>query len=89
VEWNHNLTMVQNLQDLLDKNISVLIAMGPKGPIKIKGIVRETNDDSGMITLEVSAGGGGMLGGAKKTKEMIFFVYGILGLEIEEVKQQT
>ena len=42
-----------------------------------------------MITLEVSAGGGGMLGGAKKTKEMIFFVYGILGLEIEEVKQQT
>jgi len=89
VRQNHNLAMVQRLEDLINKNVSVLLAMGPKGPIKIKGIVRETNDDEGMITLETSAGGGGMLGGAKKTKEMIFFVYGILGIEIEEVRQQT
>lgn len=73
--------MVQELADLVGKQVSVILASGPKGLVKIKGVVKDANDDAGMITLEISAGGGFMSKG--KTKQMVFFAYSLLGIEIE------
>ena len=72
--------MVQRLEELLNKQVGVIIAVGAKGPIKISGTVIDVNDDTGMISLSVKSGG--MIGG-KKQKTMVFFAYSILGLEIE------
>lgn len=65
---------------MLNKQVGVIIGFGAKGPIKISGTVIDVNDDTGMITLTVKSGG--MIGG-KKEKQMVFFAYSILGIEIE------
>ena len=70
--------MVQRLEDLVDKKVSVMLPGGPKGIVKIKGTVTDANDEEGLITMETE---GGLMGGKKK--RTLFFAYSILGLEIE------
>ena len=71
--------MVQRFEELLNKNVGVIIGIGAKGPVKINGVVIDVNEELGMFTLSVKSGG--MMGG-KKEKQMVFFAYSILGLEI-------
>lgn len=71
--------MVQKLSELLNQKVSIMIDGGAKGVTKIKGTITDTNDDDGLITLSVE---GGMMGGKKK--EMLFNIYSILGIEIEQ-----
>ena len=72
--------MVQSLEDLVEKKVSVMLVGGPKGIVKIKGTVTDANNDEGLITLETESGG--IMGGGKK-KRTVFFAYSILGIEIE------
>jgi len=71
--------LVQRFEELLNKNVGVIIGIGAKGPVKISGVVIDVNEELGMITLSVKSGG--MIGG-KKEKQVVFFAYSILGLEI-------
>jgi hypothetical protein len=71
--------MVQALSELKGKKVSILLPGGAKGIVKFKGIISDTNDDEGLITLETA---GGMMGGKKKY--IVFGIYSILGIEEEE-----
>ena len=71
--------MVQRLEDLVEKKVSVMLPGGPKGILKIKGTITDANDDEGLITVETE---GGLMGGKKK--KTLFFAYSILGIEIEQ-----
>ena len=82
--WLELLPMVQQLSELINKKVSLLIPGGPKGLVKMKGTIVDANDEDGMFTLETSAGG--MMGGKKKI-QTVFFVYSVLGIEIEEEKK--
>lgn len=69
--------VVQDLSGFIGKKISIMLPGGPKGIIKIKGVLKDVNTEVGFITVETE---GGIMGG-KKTLT-VFSLYTLLGLEL-------